>query len=188
MYYFFNINGAKTQCFYNDMPAYDKSHCGTMTVYDNDGEVTTIPVLANNDGRRYFVFNDELIMFDNHYCYTPEELIKNINRVRDYQLCQTLLKYGMDSIRVMRNILDFDHRHLGKKFNVEEQLKNGIWIEYRFQSEYLHDPKDNYKLLLVPANKKDVENYASWRTYVCDMVSLFANRPDLYQLKANTTN
>ena len=186
MYYFYNINGKKTQCFFNDFASGDMTMYGTMTTYDENGESGEYKVIKDQKGRLYFVVNGEQIMFDDHHCFTPNELVENLGEIRDYNLCQTLMKYGMDSVRVMRNVLDFDHRDAMKRHDVKEQLENGKWIEYKFVSdEYLSEPKDNYKLKLVPAKEEDRETYPEWRTYVCDMVSLFANRADLYQLKAN---
>ena len=187
MYYNFNIGGKKTQCFYNDLefPVDGKLVCGTMTTYDKNGESGNYYVVKDDEGRKHFVVNGEKIMFDDHICYTPAELVANLETIRDYNLCQTLMKYGMDSIRVMRNVLDFDHRAAMVRHDAEEQRKNGKWIEYKFVGEYLCEPKDNYKLKLTPVNEDDREMHSDWRTYVRDMVSLFKVRKDLYQVKAN---
>ena len=186
MYYHYTIGGKHTQCFFNDYVAGDMTVFGTMITYDDNGESGEYKVLKDNNGNRYFVVDGEQIMFDDYHCYTPSELIANIKNIRDYNLCQTLMKYGIDSVRLMRNVLDFDHRASMKKHDAKYQLENGQWIEYKFvEGEYLSEPKDNYKLKLTPANEVDREDYPDWRTYVCDMVSLFAHRPDLYQLKVN---
>jgi hypothetical protein len=184
MYYKYNINGMPTQCFYGQFSE-------VMTVYSEVGESGEYPVLADENGNKYFEIGGKRIMFNDHICYTPSELIANLDKCRDYNLCQTLMKYGMDSLTIMlrkKKLTRYDFGGLVLSFDVSssrDKLEDYDWVEYRFVNEDFSDPKDCYKLKMVPRDEKLREIYGSERTYVSDLISLIQIRTDLYQLMVN---
>ena len=190
MEYNYIINGQKTQCFYG-------KYSGMMTVYDSvayecDGEYPNVPVVYNEAGERYFELNGEKIMFNDYLCYTPKELVDNLEKCRDYNLCQTLMKYGLDSVRVMVRKKKLERINFGQglvlSFDVSssyDRIEDYDWVEYGFVNKDFSDPEDCYKLKMLPVDEKLREVYGAERTYVSDLVSLMQKCTDMYQVKAN---
>ena len=189
MTYDYIINGIKQQCFYNRYPK-------IMTVYDREtynriGFYEDFDVVEDENGKRYFEVNGEKVMFNDYICYTPQELIANFKNCRDYNLCQTLMKYGMDSIRVMirkKELERIDFCGVVVSFEVSsprDSIEDFDWVEYKFVNEDFSNPQDCYKLKMIPVDEKLREIYGAERTYVSDLVSLMQNCTELYQVKAN---
>ena len=60
------------------------------------------------------------------------------------------------------------------------------WVEYKFtDNEFVRRPEDCYKLVLIAKDEAVREWYPREDYYVCDLVSLIAARPDLFQLEVS---
>jgi hypothetical protein len=126
-------------------------------------------------------------------CPSPDYLVENFEKYRDKDLCQVLIKHGMDSVRIFLRKKKLDLVNFGGAIfgfdtsSPRDNIEDYDWVEYKFVNEDFSDPKDNYKLKMIPVDEKLLHVYGSERTYVCDLVSLIKRRTDLYYLKANTT-
>ena len=61
-----------------------------------------------------------------------------------------------------------------------------IWVDYKFtDSEFVRNPWDCYKLILVARDESIRDWYPREDYYVCDLVSLISARPDLFQLEVS---
>lgn len=197
MFNFNTKNSGVINGFFNDIVKDERNKiAGVYNIYETvDGKHKeyTRTVRINSEGKKFFTWNKEVIMFDDFICYTPEELVEKINenaRLYGEDLCRTLLKYGMDSLIVRINktpmtTFKVDNWILG--FEMDRMPgEEGKWIDYRFEPEFLHKPINSYKLLLVPVNPEYLGVYSRWNTYVDDMVSLFKACKDTYEVVVNT--
>ena len=186
MYYYYNIDCHPTMFWHHDMAK-------RMILHDDNGmEVSDHELLTDANGNEYFEVDGSKIMFMDYICPTPQMFVNNISKYRDRDLCQILMKHGMDSIRVMLrkkklNLVNFGGAIFGfDSSSPRDNIEDWDWVEYKFVNEDFSDPKDNYKLKLIPVDEKLRMHYGSERTYVCDLVALMQKRTDLYQVQANT--
>jgi hypothetical protein len=163
-----------------------------MILQDDCGmDVSEHELLIDANGNEYFEVDGNKIMFMDFICPTPKMFVDNIEKYRDRDLCQILMKYGMDSIRVMLRKKKLDLVNFGGTIfgfdtsSHRDKVEDLDWVEYKFVNEDFSDPRDNYKLKLVPVDDKMRMFYGSERTYSCDLISLMQRRTDLYQVKAN---
>lgn len=185
MYYYYNVNCKPTMFWHNDT-------CDFMILHDDDGrEISQHNVVADANGNEYFEVDGQKINFMDFLCPAPQMFVDNLAKYRDRDLCQVLMKHGMDSIRVMLrkkklDLVNFDGHIFGfDTSSPRDKVEDLDWVEYKFVNEDFSDPRDNYKLKLVPVDDKMRMFYGSERTYSCDLISLMQHRPDLYQVKAN---
>lgn len=183
--------GKTVRVFYNE-GFRDKEDFGTMSWFegtDEDYREKEERIQKDQNGKLYFCYNGEKIFVENFEAYTPEGLIKNLNEVYAEDLCHTLIKYGMDSLRVMMKVKKLDIVDMGAFGRVAfstssnfDDPENYTWIEYKFVKEYLHNPEDCYKLRLRPANEEDQGVYPSEDYYVRDLIGLLKACKDNFQL------
>jgi hypothetical protein len=153
-------------------------------------DVSQHAIITDTDGD-YFMFDGQKIMFMDFICPTPEDLVNNFDEYRDKDLCQVLMKHGMDSVRISLrkkklDLVNFGGVVLGfDTSSPRDNIEDYDWVEYKFVNEDFSDPKDNYKLKMIPVDDRLRAIYGSERTYVCDLVGLIAKRTDLYKIAAN---
>jgi hypothetical protein len=164
-----------------------------MILQDDDGmDVSEHQLISSPDGD-YFEVDGQKIMFMDFICPSTEYLVKNFEKYHDKDLCQVLIKHGMDSVRIMLRKKKLDLVNFGGHIfgfdtsSPRDKVEDYDWVEYKFVNEDFSNPRDNYKLKMVPVDDDLRLVYGSERTYVCDLVSLIKHRKDLYQIKANTT-
>lgn len=184
----------------------DEKIAGEMTIYKRipvyglyDREkILSIPrsVRIDDNGVWFFTFNRERFNFLDFIVPTPKEFCENITKkssnYRDSTLSGILVKYGLDSIRVMHRVKKCDvvnfcgmvlKFEISSSFDKEEDFD---WIEYKFVKFGESDnPLDNYKLRLVPVNPDEAKIYPTVHTYTSDLVSMFRTCTDKFRLKAN---
>lgn len=196
----FRTNGGNVlKVFYNDLflDKENKTH-GTVHIGKSEngrykGYVRTVQIAKNE--RRFFTWNKETFYMDDFLADTPDELVERIetenSNVTEADLCATLQKYGMNSLRLMiktkpLNIvsLPFGGYMAFETYSNHEREEDYQWIEYKFNEDYLRMPSDCYKLKLVPADEKNFTIYPKEDFYVGDLVSLIKTRKDLYKLCA----
>lgn len=147
------------------------------------------------NGDLFFMYRKEKVLFKDFLAYTPEELVKRIKlgdkTVSSEELCCTLMRYGIDSIRVLQRKKPMDVFNIGGvrvSLDVTSNLDDkSTWnmIEYKFSEYDIFKLSDNYKIGLVPASEKDKEIYSSRDYYISDLIGLLCNRKDDYEVKVN---
>jgi hypothetical protein len=184
MLYHYYINEHPTRFWHNDT-------CKIMILQDDNGmDVGEHQIIKTEEGE-YFEVDGKKINFMDFICPSPAYLVEHFEKYRDKDLCQVLIKHGMDSVRIMLRKKKLDLVNFGGHIfgfdtsSPRDNIEDYDWVEYKFVNEDFSDPKDNYKLKMVPADEKLRQFYGSERTYVCDLVGLIKHRPDLYQIKAN---
>ena len=204
MNYTFRLKDNSTlRVFYNDLfkDVENKTH-GTVSWFEHfeNGEHREIvrTVRIGEDERRFFTWNKEKIYLDEFLAYTPDKLVERLHdvkaRVIDEDLCHTLLRYGMDSVRVKRRVKPlegFDFGGLRLTFEVMSSLdkpEDKDWVNYRFVEEYLHTPDSCYKLKLAPLEAEHVGVYPSRDYYVSDLVSLIGKCKDEFDVYVGNYN
>lgn len=152
-----------------------------ISYWDDISSVSRVPVTRSvrrdENGSIYFTYDNIRYDFLDFVCPTPKEFCDNITEFKgknydESTLSAVLIKYGLDSIQVIKKI---EHGY-------DSDL---IEIPYKFVNEDFSDPMENYKLKLVPANKHDYGVYPSIRTYTSDLVNLFRNCDYEYKLTPN---
>lgn len=150
--------------------------------------VRTVRIDDNN--RRFFTWNKEIIYMDSFLAYTPEELVKMIHNkehVLPDNICGTLIKYGMNSLKVKKNVKPLERVDFGM-FNIAFEVCHStrrdddrVWIDYEFV-ESLHSVDSCYKLRLEPVGEnKGI--YPSNDYYVNDLVGLLSNCTDDFKIE-----
>lgn len=153
-------------------------------------------VRKDENGKRFFTWDKEKIYLDDFIAYSPKELVKRFydkdNTLYGGDICRTLQKYGMDSLRLYINVKPLeiiDFPGIGRfTFEVTSSFENKdkyVWIEYRFFPEYLRMPEDNYMLKLIPAKDKDLSIYPKKDYYVDDLAGLIFSCTDTFKLVEN---
>lgn len=185
MYYYYNVGCRPTMFWHHDMAK-------TMILHDDNGmEVSHHNLSTDTNGNEYFEVDGQRINFMDFLCPTPQMFVDNIAKYRDKDLCQILMKYGIDSIRVMLrkkklDLVNFDGIILGfDTWSHRDKVEDLDWVEYKFVNEDFSDPRENYKLKMIPVDEKLRMVYGSERTYSCDLIDLMKYRQDLYQIRAN---
>lgn len=141
-------------------------------------------VRIDENGKRFFTWNKERINFDDFLAFSPSELVEKINRgeASGDDLCHTLEKYGLDSLRISIRTKKLERINFGlfsMGFSVRSNLdkpEDFDWVDYEFVPEYLRMPKDNYKLKLMPLLEEHRGVYPSEDFYVGDLVGLLSPR------------
>lgn len=151
-------------------------------------------VHKDSEGREFFNYKGEKVYMDEFEALTPEELINKIYSeewLNTDNLTWTLMKYGIDSIRVIQPKKPMTGFIVGDAFfgfetsRYGEDKSNWEKIEYKFEETSIHKLKSNYKIKLTPANKEHIGVYASRDYYISDLLGLFRKCTDDYQLKLN---
>lgn len=185
MLYYYYVDCHPTMFWHNDT-------CKLMIRQDDNGmDVSEHNILRDADDNEYFEVDGKRINFMDFVCPSPEYLVEHFEKYRDKDLCQVLIKHGMDSIRIFLrkkklNLVNFDGTIFGfDSWSSRDKVEDLDWVEYMFVNEDFSDPRDNYKLKMIPVDEKLRMIYGSERTYVCDLAALIKKRSDLYYLKAN---
>lgn len=197
MFNFNTKNSGEIRGFFNDITKNEKEGiAGIYSIYANENgkhKEYNRTVRIDKNGKKFFTWNKEKVMFDDFICDTPAEFVEkvknNVDRLYGDDLCRTLLKYGMDSIhvKIRKNPMDL-YNIGGMILGFETKFKNkedGVWVEYKFTPEYLHNPINSYKLKMVPVNPEYIGVFSRWDTYVDDMVALFKKCTDTYDVVVN---
>lgn len=143
-------------------------------------------VRIDDNGRKFFTWNREKIYMDEFLAYTPCQLVENFkkSRVLPEDLCHTLLRYGMDSVRVRERVKPLERVNFGGVsigFEVSspmDKLEDKDWVDYTFVEEYLHTPDSCYKLKVTPLKEEYRGVYPSRSYYVGDLIGLITECTD----------
>ena len=200
MTYVFNINGDTKEFSYRDH--YVES-ITEHTMEQNEGGMQEIlkdkscgiyPCYRDDDGNLYFEYDGIRVLCKNALnVLSPEELIRFLygeyNNLSyhivspSYELCKTLQKYGLESIRFRINEtpLTFDGWNGNKKiFSKNHMSKRPSWRFYHCVPCFNRMPIDNYKLHL-----EDRYNIFGFThdIYTSDLSNMWIERPDYMQLE-----
>lgn len=179
------INGQETRCFYGEFSG--------LTVYDTDGRT---PIgqydleVDKQTGDQFFMIDEERILLKDMVCDTPEEFMANIAKRNENHLCNVLLKYGLDSLTVMRRVKPLKKVKVdgvSLAFNVTSKTDKPTdmgWIEYKFVDEYMFRPEHCYKVKIMPKGKKLKDMYPTEEYFVEDFIELLNEQSNLFQVKA----
>lgn len=186
----YKVNGEVRRFFYGQYSG--------MTMYDEEGrEDGHFEVVKQDKQPHHFVVNGETIMCrEDMVCMTPAELVQAIkekNRVFDSDLCNTLIKHGIDSLTLKIRSKPLEKYNFGggliMSFRTEsarDKVEDMVWVDYKFtDTEFNRNPWDCYKLVLVARDDELRDWYPREDYYVCDLVSLISARPDLFELVVN---
>lgn len=144
--------------------------------------------------RYYFNYNGEAVYMDTFIALTPEQFVEKIYSDEYFspdELTWTLMKYGIDSIRVIQPKKPMSGFNVGGAFFGFESYRKGEdksqWdkVEYKLEETDIHKLVDNYKIRLRPVLDEHIGVYASRDYYISDLVSLLAKCKDDYQIKLN---
>lgn len=166
-----------------------KEGCVFSVSCNGPKEYRSIPrtVRKDKEGKAFFTWNKKRYYLDDFVAYTPSELVERITSGKGYgsDICTTLLKYGLDSLKVEGLEKPLEYVNFGDVvigFEVTSSYEDPSeykWVSYHFVDEYLRHPSDNYKLKLHP----DIEGYPKRDFYVDDLASLI-RQGDNYRLVA----
>lgn len=199
MYFKFKTKDNKEiKVFHNGFLADTRNNIyGTMS-WDKLHNGSTHEIIENihkdAKGRKYFNFEGEVIYTDEFIAYTPEQLvdkIKNSELRNSDELVYTLMRYGLDCVRVIllkkpMNGISLGDTFIGfESYVVGEDKSTWDKVEYKFNETELFKLHDNYKVRLTPANEEHRGVYASSDYYISDLVSLFMKCTDDYKLELN---
>ena len=175
MFYTFKTKEGTIEAWLTDAVSTEKEATGIVgyaeiqKYKDGNPKKYRQPIRRDESGKLFFTWNRERVYTDDFMALMPSELVEKIKakdrNVFGDTLCQTLLKYGIDSLHVVINT-------------------DTVPVEYKFQEEYLRRPKDYYRLKLVPANEEEYDIYPKKDYYVYDLVGLL--KDDVLKLMANT--
>ena len=122
---------------------------------------------------RFFTWNKCKVYLNDWVRISLDEFNKKVDN-REFltsdDLCQMLITEGTKNIGVYVPMDKISMTIMGMVFCNNEFDEN---VECRIEEEYLHTPKDNYKLKLVPVDK---EKYGSHKMYVMDMMSFIKEK------------
>ena len=190
MHCYYKVNGEVRRFFYGQYSG--------MTMYDKNGNETGhFDVVMQDKKPHHFEVNGQTIMCkEDMVCMTPAELIEAIkekNRVWDSNLCCTLIKHGIDSLTLKIRSKPLEKYNFGgglivsfRSESARDKVEDMIWVDYKFtDNEYVRNPWDCYKLVLVARDEAVRDWYPREDYYVCDLVSLISARPDLFQLEVS---
>ena len=186
----YKVNGEVRRFFYGQYSG--------MTMYDKEGrEDGHFEVVKQDKMPHHFVVNGETIMCrEDMVCMTPAELVQAIkekNRVFDSDLCNTLIKHGIDSLTLKIRSKPLEKYNFGgglimsfRTDSARDKVEDMVWVDYKFtDTEFNRNPWDCYKLVLVARDDELRDWYPREDYYVCDLVSLISARPDLFELVVN---
>ena len=186
MYFKYKVGSDTKDFFFSDFRQ-------EMSFYrDGVGWEENMPIQTDENGEKFFVFEGNKIMFNDFVCPTPQEFVNNIGNYHSEDLCQILMRYGMESIIIAERVKKMDVFNFGngviigfESHSSADKDEDFNWVDYKFVPEYLCMPEDNYKLRMYPKDDALKGVYPSRHYYVSDLVSLVAARPDMFQVKTN---
>lgn len=209
MYYNYKTKEGNIKAWLNDFTRDDKKNIfGTMEISKSNNKDICIDLHQKDEIKYiiydlenpYFIFNNEKIFFKDFICRNPKEFVSCIEMIREGkednnisgdELCQILIKYGMDSLKISMlqkemDIIKTPYFNIGfssrSKNDIPEDFK---WIDYGFESDWLTDPRKAYKLLLAPIDKEDRFKYPKESFYVLDIIRTLTNKRSNCILKIN---
>lgn len=211
MYYNYRTKDGKIiKCWFNDIARNEKENIfGTMEISKSNNKDICIDFHQKDEIKYiiydlenpYFIFNNEKIFFKDFICRNPKEFVSCIEMIRDGkednnisgdELCQILIKYGMDSLKISMlqkemDIIKTPYFNIGfSSRSNTDRPEDFKWIDYGFESDWLTDPRKAYKLLLAPIDKEDRFKYPKESFYVTDLISMLRNKDNNYMiLKVN---
>ena len=190
MHCYYKVNGEVRRFFYGQYSG--------MTMYDKNGNETGhFDVVMQDKKPHHFDVDGQTIMCkEDMVCMTPAELVEAIkekNRVWDSDLCCTLIKHGIDSLTLKIRSKPLEKYNFGgglivsfRSESARDKVEDMIWVDYKFtDNEYVRNPWDCYKLVLIARDEAVRDWYPKEDYYVCDLVSLISARPDLFQLEVS---
>lgn len=145
----------------------------------------------DESGRAFFKYYKNVVYMDEFLAKTPEEYINAVNSEKwlsSDELTWTLMKYGIDSIRVVQPKKPMTGFVVGGAFfgfeshsNIDDKSK---WdkVEYKFEELDMFKLVDNYKIKLRPVSDEHIGVYASRDYYISDLTSLFRGCKEDYEL------
>lgn len=199
MYYRFKLkSGEYIKVFVNDFVKEEKKNIyGVVSWNDSENtseyeEVGTY-LIKGDDNKLYFDYNGEIVFMQDFIASTPEELVSKIKSsdwVNSNELTWTLMKYGINSLKVdilkktASGVKTNKYGSRLKAFRSPKEDKSG-WdrVEYKFEETSLFKLENNFKIRLTPANKNDADVYASSTYYIRDLVELLTHCKDKYIVK-----
>lgn len=161
---------------------------------EGSGKYEEVGERAHKDetGRIYFMYNKEKIYMDTFLALTPQEYLDKVNSdewMSSDELTWTLMKYGLDCIRVIQPKEKMTGINIGGLFlgfeshRVGEDKSNWDRVEYKFVECDLHKLENNYKIKLVPLKDEHRGVYASRDFYISDLTDLFRKCKNDFTLK-----
>lgn len=206
MKYTFEINGVRRTFWFNDLCGLDNS-VGTMEemLDEHKEESNYISCYRDESGYIYFDVDGQRVYGRDAEVMTPEEflfyaynynLCRKENVIIEHELCLTLQKYGMDSIRVrinnnpleyvgwVNNEKVFKHDDRWSEFGADRKY-TPEWETYKFVARYNRMPSHAYKLDLVGLYNREAKSHSY---YVSDIRNMWIVRPDLMQLTMGVTS
>lgn len=209
MYYTYKTKEGNIKAWLNDFTRDDKKNIfGTMEISKSNNKDICIDFHQKDEieciiydlENPYFIFNNEKIFFKDFICRNPEEFVSCIELIREGkednnisgdELCQILIKYGIDSLKISMfqkemDIIKTPYFNIGfSSRSNTDRPEDFKWIDYRFDSDWLTDPRKAYKLLLVPIDKEDKFKYPKESFYVLDIIRILTNKRCNCILKVN---
>ena len=202
MTYVFNINGDTKEFSYSDRYVESitehtmEPNEGGMQEILKDKTGGTYPCYRDDDGNLYFEYDGIHVLCKNALnVLSPEELIRVLYGEYhsdnlpyhivspSYELCKTLQKYGLESIRFRINEtpLTFDGWNGNKKiFSKNHMSKTPTWRFYHCVPCFNRMPIDDYKLHLE--DRYHIYGFTH-DIYTSDLSSMWIERPDYMQLE-----
>ena len=166
MEYNYNVNGEKCKVFVWD----DDFHEYVTVRTKEKGYNRSI---RQDENGKFFTWNKCKVYLENWIRISLEEFnekIENKEFITSNDLCQMLITEGTENIGVYAPMNRIEMVIMGMAFSGSKFDEN---VECRIEEEYLHTPKDNYKLKLVAIDKM---KYGSNKMYVMDMMSFIRDK------------
>lgn len=151
-------------------------------------------VYKDDHDKLYFNYNGEKVYMSEFEALTPEKLIEKIYSeewLSSDNLAWTLMKYGIDCIRVIQPKKPMTGFNIGGAFFgfesecLGEDKSNWDRIEYKFEETDMFKLENNYKIKITPVKDEHRGIYASRDFYMSDLTSLFRSCREEYKLKIN---
>ena len=161
MYYNFNINGEVKRVFINDLAKVAMVEEGNKQ-YDR--------TIRNDKNGDFFTWNKCKIYLNDFEKVTVDMfnlMVDNKEWITSDTMRQMLLTEGVDNIKVYAPMYV-----IGSGNNYDE------FIECKIVTRWNRDPKDNYKLVLVPI---DNDTYAEHDMYTMDMISFVRDKRIVFE-------
>lgn len=199
MYYRFKLKSGKyIKVFVNDFVREEKKNIYGVVSWngsENTSEYEEVGtyLIKRDDNKLYFDYNGEIVFMQDFIASTPEELVNKIKSsdwVNSNELTWTLMKYGINSLKVdilKKPASEVKTNKCALIFKVlrspKEDKSDWDRIEYKFEETSLFKLENNFKIRLTPANKNDADIYASSTYYIRDLVELLTHCKDKYIIR-----
>ncbi|WP_097005279.1 hypothetical protein [Lacrimispora amygdalina] len=188
-------NGEILRVFYNDLFKDEiKKTNGLVSFWlnnNNKNKEYLRTVRYEDDNKKFFTWNREKIFMDDFLAFTPQELVEKFKNkdehINSEDLCHTLEKYGIDSLRMLIKVERNSFGSFSLRFKTTSNMETDedyTWVEYKFVEDYLRMPQDGYKLKLIPSKDKEYELYSNEDFYVGDLCRLISCCRESYHLIA----